>query len=202
MTDTETEKHKLNNVCQPVLHKDLVLGNCVFAECKWESIKHLFLQYHYLKKMPAGIMACYALFDEKKLNSAIGGAVFCNGRIQYDKKYLEFSRLWMHDNYGCNTESWFIAKCMKALQKKFTTYEGVVTWADGGIGHNGTVYRAANFVYDGDSRKVKKYMGKNKKVIFQRTATASSICIGEDVPKKRFIYYFDAKKREQLKNIK
>jgi len=181
------------------LHDDILNGNCVFSECRWESIKHLFLSYHYLKTMPAGIMACYGLFDEPNLGNAIGGAVFCNGRIQYDQKYIEFSRLWMNDNFGCNTESWFIGKCMKSLHKKFKTYEGVVTWADLSKGHDGTVYKAANFVLDGISRKVKKYIGKNKKVIYQRTATINSIFIGEDMPKKRFIYYFDGKKREQLK---
>jgi len=199
INETKIEEQKLNDATKPALHKALVMGSCVFSECKWESIKHLFLAYHYLKTMPAGILACYGVFDETQLGSAVGGAVFCNGRIQYDGKFLEFSRLWMSDEYGCNTESWFMAKCMKALRKKFPTYEGVVTWADGGRGHNGTVYRAANFVYDGDSRKVKKYVGKNKKVIYQRTATVNDICVGEDMPKKRFIYYFDAKKREQLK---
>ena len=184
---------------QKHLNQNLINGNCTFAECSWESVKHLFLSYHYLKTMPAGIMAVYGLFDDTRLGCAIGGAVFCNGRIQYDKKFIEFSRMWMSNEYGTNTESWFMAKCMKSLHKKFPLYKGVVTWADGGRGHTGTIYLAANFVYDGNSRKVKKFVGKNKKVIYQRTATANDICIGEDAPKKRFIYYFDSKIRESLK---
>jgi hypothetical protein len=191
-----------SNVNKPILHSSLVDGSCFFQECSWESVKHLFLTYHYLKTMPAGIMAVYGLFDETMLNRALGGAVFCNGRIQYDGKYLEFSRMWMIDQFGTNTESWFIAKCMSALRKKYPTYEGVVTWADGSRSHNGTIYLASNFVYDGNSRKVKKFAGKNKKVIYQRTATANDICVGEDNPKKRFIYYFDSKKRELLKKNK
>jgi hypothetical protein len=92
-----------------------------------------------------------------------------------------------------------MAKCLKALNKKFPTHEGVVTWADCNIGHNGTIYLAANFVYDGESRTVKKFLGKNKKVIYERTSTSSDICIGKEMPKKRFIYYFDSKIREQKK---
>jgi len=172
----------------------------IFQECKWSSVKHLFLQFHYLKTMPAGILSVYGLFDNDNLQIAVGGAVFCNGRIQYDYKYLEFSRMWISDIFGTNTESWFIAQCMKSLKKKYSKYEGVVTWADGGRGHNGTIYLASNFVYDGESRKVKKFIGKNKKQIYQRTATKTDICVGEDLPKKRFIYYFDSKKREQLKH--
>jgi hypothetical protein len=185
------EQHKLN----PALKTD----SFSFLECSWESVKHLFLAYHYLKTLPAGIMAVYGLFDERELGKAVGGAVFCNGRIQYDGRLLEFSRMWISDHYGTNTESWFMAKCLKALNKKFPTHEGVVTWADCNIGHNGTIYLAANFVYDGESRTVKKFLGKNKKVIYERTSTSSDICIGKEMPKKRFIYYFDSKIREQKK---
>ena len=170
-----------------------------FQECSWESIKHLFLNYHYLKSMPAGILACYGLFDENKLGISVGGAVFCNGRIQYDGVYIEFSRMFMYDFLPSNSESSFIGKCMKSLKKKFPSYKGVVTWADSNRGHNGIIYLASNFVYDGESRKVNKYVGKNKKIIYQRTATKSDILIGHDLPKKRFIYYFDSKIREYLK---
>lgn len=129
----------------------------------------------------------------------VGGAVFTNGRIQYDKIYIEFSRLWISDNYGTNTESWFIAKCIKDIKNKYPDYKGVVSWADLGRGHKGTIYLASNFVFDGKSRNVKKYRGINNKVIYQRTATKDSIEIGEDNPKNRYIYYFDNKKRESLK---
>lgn len=180
---------------QVKLHESLLNGQCVFAECSWESVKHLFLNYHYLKRMPAGILSVYGLFDESNLGEAVGGAVFCNGRIQYEGKFIEFSRMWMHPRYGKNTESWFMAKCMKALKKKFKNYIGVVTWADPKRGHTGTIYLAANFVYDGNSRVVKKYIGKNNRTIYQRTATKEHICIGVDEPKRRFIYYFRAKDR-------
>lgn len=186
------EQHKLN----PALKTNSVS----FLECSWESVKHLFLTYHYLKTMPAGIMAVYGLFDENQLGNAIAGAVFCNGRIQYEGKFLEFSRMWVNDNYGKNTESWFMAKCLKALNKKFPKYQGVVTWADCNIGHNGTIYLAANFVFDGESRKVKKFLGKNKKVIYERTSTAADVCIGQEMPKRRFKYYFDSKIREEKKH--
>jgi hypothetical protein len=172
-----------------------------FSECSWESVKHLFLNYHYLKSMPAGIMAVYGLFDNMNLGIAIGGAVFCNGRIQYDKKYIEFSRMFLLNDLPKNSESNFIAKCMKALHKKYPSYLGIVTWADSNRGHNGTIYKAANFTFDGMSRPVKKYAGKNKKVIYQRTANSLSIQIGEDSAKYRFIYYFDKKKREQSRKI-
>jgi len=184
------------------LNNDIINGNIFFSECSWNSVKHLFLTHHYLKSMPAGILSVYGLFDKNKLDISIGGAVFCNGRIQYDKKYIEFSRMFIINDLGKNTESWFISKCIKALKIKYPTYQGLVTWADTKQGHTGIIYLASNFIFDGYSRQVKKFTGKNKKVIFQRTASKNDIFIGLDIPKKRFIYYFDNKKREQLKTIK
>lgn len=167
-------------------------------QCGWETVKNMFLAHHYLKSMPAGIMAVYGLFDEHNFR-CLGACVFTNGRIQYDGVFLEFARLWITDELGKNTESYFVSRCLKFLQKKYPNYKGVVTWADCNIGHSGTVYRALNFAYDGKSRSVKKYKGNNKKTIYQRTATKDSILIGEDKPKNRFIYYFDKRERERMR---
>jgi hypothetical protein len=150
--------------------------------------------------MPAGIMAVYGLFDNSQLGIAVGGAVFCNGRIQYDKKFIEFSRMYLINELPKNSESKFISLCMKALEKKYPLYLGVVTWADTNRNHNGTIYKASNFCYDGKSRPVKKFMGKNKKFIYERTSTSNSVQCGIESPKLRFIYYFNPKKREQKRN--
>lgn len=150
--------------------------------------------------MPAGILACYGLFNKDFPFDCFGCAVFSNGRIQYDKKYLEFSRMWVSDELKKNTESWLIGKCMRMLQKKFPNYKGVVTWADLDNNHKGTIYLASNFTYDGLSRKVKKFQGSNKKIIYQRTAVKGDKLISEDNEKKRFIYYFNPEERELNRN--
>lgn len=170
-------------------------------KCEWKSIAELLLNYHYLHRMPAGILACFALYNDDNLIMPIGGAVFSNGRIQYDKKYIEFSRLYLYDEVPKNSESYFIAQCIKNLKKDYSTYQGVVSWADPNKGHKGIIYRAANFVFDGMSRSVKKYKSRTGKIIYQRTVLdeAGFIKLESDKPKSRFIYYFDNKKREKLK---
>lgn len=178
------------------MEKESIEKDFEIKECQWISLKKLFIENHYLNRMPAGILACYGIFEKHNMQMPKGGAIFCNGRIQYDKKYIEFSRLWISDELGKNIESYFIAKCIKLIQKKFSNYIGIVTWADCNKNHNGTVYMASNFIFDGMSRNVKKYIGKDRRVIFQRTATKDDKLISEDLPKKRFIYYFDKKVRE------
>lgn len=59
-------------------------------------------------------------------------------------KVTEFNRLWVHDDMPRNTESWFVAQCLRELPAMI-----VVSYADTAAGHLGYVYRAMNFRYAG-----------------------------------------------------
>jgi hypothetical protein len=149
------------------------------------------------------------MYEPNGLGTPIAAAVFSNGRVQYDQMYLEFSRMWISDDYGKNSESKFIAMCLRDLAKKYPNYKGVVTWADGGQGHNGAIYRAANFYFDGNSRVVNKYINKNGRTIYERTATDKAYkktnrleAVKTDAIKKRYIYLFDKKQRENKRSKK
>src|SRR3990167_210987 len=138
-------------------------------KCGFKTISELIIRYHYLHKMPAGLLACFALYNDYNLITPIGGACFSNGRIQYDKVYLDFSRLYLYDEIPKNSETFFISQCIKLLKKDFPNYKGIVSWADANAGHIGTIYKASNFVFDGMSRKVKKYISETGNTVSQRT---------------------------------
>lgn len=179
-----------------------MINNYRIEPCSWSSIEPLLKTYHYLHRMPSGVMQCFILLDKDGL-TPLGGAVFSNGRIQYENKYLDFSRLWVDDSCPRNTESAFVSYCMKYLNKKYPTYQGVVTWADPQAGHNGTLYRACNFAFDGFSRPTKRYVNqKTKKVVYQRSYIKQEGFEekSDDKPKSRFIYYFDKKTREVMRS--
>ncbi len=46
-----------------------------------------------------------------------------------------------------NTGSWFLSRCIKLL--KHNKIDKVITYCDPSVGHNGSLYRAANFEYKG-----------------------------------------------------
>jgi len=177
------------------------LYELIMDSCGSRDIEPLITTYHYLHRMPAGILKCFILLESNNI-IPVGGAVFSNGRIQYDGKYLDFSRLWIDDRCPRNTESKFIAFCIKKLQKEFSNFEGIVTWADPKQGHTGTLYKACNFIFDGYSRSVTKYKDLfTNRIIYQRSYTGQdgTVLLQKDPPKKRFIYYFDKKTRESLR---
>ena len=95
-------------------------------EVSWFDVGQIFLTYHYLKSMPAGILACYELVNPNNFMEKYGGAVFSNGRIQYKNKYIEFARLWITDDLGKNTESWFVSRCIKMLKKNYQIMRGLL----------------------------------------------------------------------------
>jgi hypothetical protein len=61
---------------------------------------------------------------------------------------VELRRLALIDDTPKNTESFFIGRTLKWLNKN-TNYAYVISFADPNHGHEGTIYKASNFVYDG-----------------------------------------------------
>ena len=62
----------------------------------------------------------------------------------------ELVRLYIHDGYGSNIESWFISQSFKWL-KQNTDIKALISYADPKEGHAGTIYQATNWLYQGNS---------------------------------------------------
>jgi hypothetical protein len=63
-------------------------------------------------------------------------------------KCLELRRLCLIDDTPKNAESFFVSRTLKWL-KKNTDWKFVVSYADPEQGHQGTIYKASNFKYEG-----------------------------------------------------
>jgi hypothetical protein len=67
---------------------------------------------------------------------------------QDPNKCLELRRLCLIDDTPKNAESFFVSRTLKWLRKN-TDWKFVVSYADPEQGHEGTIYKAANFKYEG-----------------------------------------------------
>ena len=63
---------------------------------------------------------------------------------------LTLSRFVLCDNLPKNAASFFLGKCIKHIQKT-GKYDCLVTYADQRVGHIGTIYKASNWLYDGET---------------------------------------------------
>ena len=69
--------------------------------------------------------------------------------IQRENAY-ELVRLFIHDGYGSNIESYLIGKSFKWLRKNKPNIKGLISYADPQEGHVGTIYQATNWIYQGN----------------------------------------------------
>ena len=109
-------------------------------------------KHHYLKRA-ASAMFAFGLFDGMNL---IGVAIYgkpaspslCVGICgpEESERVIELTRLWIEDGTPKNTESYFIGASLRLIPQE---YDIVVSYAEIGAGHRGTIYQATNWLYTG-----------------------------------------------------
>lgn len=127
----------------------ILSANPVRPLCK-RAAADLVIQRHYLHRRPP-ISYAFGLYDH--LGDLVGVCTFGTPPSRHlqisacpsdPAKVIELNRLWVDDLCERNTESFFIARCLKLLPPFI-----VVSYADTKEQHFGYVYRAANFKYAG-----------------------------------------------------
>ena len=119
-------------------------------------------KYHY-SKSTNGIQQkeCFGLYTEGNfgLPVMIGAMMYAipsmpNTAKRYNPinpdRCVELRRLCCIDDTPKNTESYFIGKTLRWL-KRNTNYEVVISFADQHYEHDGTIYKASNFEYLGET---------------------------------------------------
>lgn len=107
------------------------------------------MQNHYLHRAPQ-ISQSYGLIEGHEILGVITFGPPASRHLQVgvctDRPDVvtELNRLWVDDCMPRNTETWFMSRALRLMPPRI-----VVSYADTAQGHDGTVYRAANFNYAG-----------------------------------------------------
>jgi hypothetical protein len=126
-----------------------------FTPCLLRAVR-LFIEQHHYSHSTNGVKVsqCFAVHHGIEL---VGAVLFGQMSTTAWKKFgeteadvLELRRLVLLDEVGRNAESKTIGWCLRWL-KKNTNVKVIVSYADPNAGHSGTIYRAANFRYQGVS---------------------------------------------------
>jgi hypothetical protein len=119
------------------------------SPCSISSVSD-FIMAHYLHKRPAIVLLCLALTVKGETRGVI---VFSAPPIQTEKRFggvtWELARLWIDDHVPMNAETFFIGKAVKFVSRHAPQVKYLVSYADPSAGHRGTIYRAANWTFDG-----------------------------------------------------
>lgn len=73
--------------------------------------------------------------------------------IQADN-VLELTRLFIHDGYGSNIESYALGLSFKWLRANDRNIKVLISYADPQVGHLGGIYQSTNWKYQGDSMRL------------------------------------------------
>ncbi len=68
----------------------------------------------------------------------------------------ELARLFIEDVTPKNTETWFIARAIRWIQKNRPSVQLLVSYADPSVNHQGVIYRAGNWIVDGRTDQERK----------------------------------------------
>ena len=82
---------------------------------------------------------------------AVGAAVFGYPMSRHEDKSdtLELRRFVLADECPRNSESYFLSRCLRWIEKNDRNVVRVITFADPNYGHSGTIYKATNFMVAG-----------------------------------------------------
>lgn len=139
------------------------------VKCERNEISDFIEEWHYTKNVNGlTIGYCFKLLDDE--DKLIGAMIY--GRIAMAnvwRKYvdnesdiIELKRLCCIDNTPKNTESYFIGSTLRYL-KKHTNIKKVISYADSFYGHEGTIYKASNFDFSGQTSNSRVIMYNNKR---------------------------------------
>lgn len=146
-----------------------IVRNYKVSICDRKEIVDFIEFWHYSKNVN-GLTTdyCFKLQDED--DKVIGAMIY--GKIAMAdvwKKYaakesdlIELKRLCCIDNTPKNTESFFIGSTLRWL-KKNTEIITVISYADMIYNHEGTIYKASNFVHKGMTAKGRVIMFEGKR---------------------------------------
>lgn len=143
------------------------------------EVKNFVKNNHYLKSMSRGNKFIFVLYDGDVIKgSALFGTPVGQRVIDlHGKDTLELKRFVLKDCEK-NTASWFISRCIKILSTK--SIKRIITYADPEQGHEGIIYKASNFKYNGPqkySSEMYKYKKKwhHKRAVYQNTTLGLEI---------------------------
>lgn len=141
----------------------------VLREVSKQTAKDIIVKYHYSHKWTLCRIA-YGIyyktdtdsnFFDAKEEKLIGVVVYGQpvGRsaaasisdLVKIKEVFELTRLFIHDGYGRNIESYCVAQSLKLVKKDFPQLKAIISYADGEQGHKGIIYQATGFQYQGNS---------------------------------------------------
>ena len=157
--------------------------------------------HHYLRTAPRAPTVALGLWQGATLIGVALIGVSCSEAARafpfgpaYKTHVLELTRFHVLDGTPRNTESWFLARVRRRLDRRLW---GLLAFADPSAGHVGTLYQASSALYLGQTRARRAYRDSAGRTHSERqgrttfsaaTATAYGWTAVPQPPKHRYLF--------------
>lgn len=155
MNEAQRSERRVDRLVTPLFDR-VWRRSCMVRRCSITEVDR-FIKAHYLAKRPAIVMLCLIAEHD---GQAIGCIVYSAPPREADKRYggkvWELARLYLLDEIPKNAETWLIGQSVKYIKRNHPEVQHLLSYADPSAGHQGTIYKAANWRLDGrtdDERK-------------------------------------------------
>ena len=148
---------------------------------------------------------------------SVVGSIFKDETILKTNNILELTRLFIHDGFGKNIESYSISQSFKWIKEHAKDIKVLVSYADPTVKHNGSIYQATNWTYQGAGLNLmpnysvsltKPYKWIHSRTVFSRFGSHNieklKDAIGHtfwrmrELEKHRYVYFLGNKKENKL----
>lgn len=119
-----------------------------------EQVRYACLNWHYAKRQPSStVMSVGVSFHQR----FIGVILFGLGANRMIDKFLGVPTCELTRVALCNHPGVFVSQIVSAAMKLLKGYDVVLSYADPAQGHAGSIYKAMNFTFLGDSSASRIY---------------------------------------------
>jgi hypothetical protein len=145
-------------------------------------------------------------------------SMFKDEEILQTKNILELTRLFIHDDYGKNIESYTISQSFKWLKENAKDTKVLISYADPAQRHAGGIYQATNWIYQGEGLNLmpnysisltkEPYKWIHSRTVFSKFGSHNIVKLKKAVgdtfwrmrepEKHRYVYFIGSRKENKL----
>ncbi len=129
--------------------------------------KEIICRSHYTHSWPSGKSFVFTYEDAIAVVSIPANHMVSRWLLCPPNRVWELTRLWAPDGHRANLLTEAISFTVKEFNK-LKLADAIVSYADPNVGHTGGVYRAASWVYLGQSEETRAYRNANGDVVSRR----------------------------------
>lgn len=143
------------------------LANVVMEGCNRDVAIATIRQHHYTHSVPSGKSYYISYAPAIVVWSIPANKNIAKFILGYDGTVWELSRLWAPDGHEPNLLTQAIKTGVWAI-RMLERPDALVSYADPNVGHHGGVYRAASWIYHGQSEEARAYRAPDGQLVARR----------------------------------